>query len=153
MNFIIIYVCKNTCIKYFNLYMCYPSPHVYILQMVDTFCYIREAVKINGGIFWEKFPKEGGGWRQIQTFPKGSLKKRTKDCFFCQTWGAPPTPHLQLWLFFYGIFKAPDLVCLFSCNGFWKQDLLNLTNFGAVYLTQFLTDFSQILDSKSYDQA
>ena len=29
----------------------------------------------------------------------------------------------------------------------------NLTNFGALYLTQFLTDFSQILDSKSYDQA
>ena len=36
---------------------------------------------------------------------------------------------------------------------FWKEDLLNLTNFGAVYLTQFLTDCSQILDSKSYDQA
>ena len=36
---------------------------------------------------------------------------------------------------------------------FWKEDLLNLTNFEAVYLTQFLTDFSQILDSKSYDQA
>ena len=28
-----------------------------------------------------------------------------------------------------------------------------LTNFGALYLTQFLTDFGQILDSKSYDQA
>ena len=26
-------------------------------------------------------------------------------------------------------------------------------NFGALYLTQFLTDFSQILDSKSYEQA
>ena len=42
--------------------------------------------------------------------------------------------------------------CLFVTT-FWKEDLLNLTNFGAVYLTQFLTDFSQILDSKSYDQA
>ena len=45
---------------------------------------------------------------------------------------------------------------LFSCflvTLFEKEDLLNLTNFGAVYLTQFLTDFSQILDSKSYDQA
>ena len=45
---------------------------------------------------------------------------------------------------------------LFSClfvTLFGKKDLLNLTNFGAVYLTQFLTDFSQILDSKSYDQA
>ena len=28
-----------------------------------------------------------------------------------------------------------------------------LTNFGALYLTQFLTDFGQILDSNSYDQA
>ena len=28
-----------------------------------------------------------------------------------------------------------------------------LTNFGPLYLTQFLTDFGQILDSKSYDQA
>ena len=28
-----------------------------------------------------------------------------------------------------------------------------LTNFRALYLTQFLTDFGQILDSKSYDQA
>ena len=28
-----------------------------------------------------------------------------------------------------------------------------LTNFGALYLTEFLTDFGQILDSKSYDQA
>ena len=28
-----------------------------------------------------------------------------------------------------------------------------LTNFTALYLTQFLTDFVQILDSKSYDQA
>ena len=36
---------------------------------------------------------------------------------------------------------------------FGKKDLLNLTNFGAVYLTQFLTDFSHILDYKSYDQA
>ena len=27
------------------------------------------------------------------------------------------------------------------------------TNFGGLYLTQFLTDFCQILDSKSYDQA
>ena len=36
---------------------------------------------------------------------------------------------------------------------FLKEDLLNLTNFGAVYLSQFLTDFSQILDSNSYDQA
>ena len=27
------------------------------------------------------------------------------------------------------------------------------TNFGALYLTEFLTDFGQILDSKSYDQA
>ena len=26
------------------------------------------------------------------------------------------------------------------------------TNFGALYLTEFLTDFGQILDSKSYDQ-
>ena len=32
---------------------------------------------------------------------------------------------------------------------FLKEDLLNLTNFGAVYLSQFLTDFSQILDSNS----
>ena len=29
----------------------------------------------------------------------------------------------------------------------------SLTNFGALYLTEFLTDFGQILDSKSYDQA
>ena len=36
---------------------------------------------------------------------------------------------------------------------FGKEDLQNLTNFGAVYLTQLLADFSQILDSKSYDQA
>ena len=43
--------------------------------------------------------------------------------------------------------------CLMSVTTFWKEDLLNLTNFGAVYLTQFLTDCSQILDSKSYDQA
>ena len=28
-----------------------------------------------------------------------------------------------------------------------------LTNFGALYLTQFLIDFGQILDSKYYDQA
>ena len=28
-----------------------------------------------------------------------------------------------------------------------------LTNFGALYLTEFLTDFGQILDSNSYDQA
>ena len=28
-----------------------------------------------------------------------------------------------------------------------------LTNFGDIYLTQFLTDLGQILDSKSYDQA
>ena len=28
-----------------------------------------------------------------------------------------------------------------------------LTNFIALYLTEFLTDFGQILDSKSYDQA
>ena len=28
-----------------------------------------------------------------------------------------------------------------------------LTNFRALYLTEFLTDFGQILDSKSYDQA
>ena len=27
------------------------------------------------------------------------------------------------------------------------------TNFGALYLTEILTDFGQILDSKSYDQA
>ena len=27
------------------------------------------------------------------------------------------------------------------------------TNFGALYLTEFLMDFGQILDSKSYDQA
>ena len=27
------------------------------------------------------------------------------------------------------------------------------TNFGALYLTEFLTDFGQILDSKSYDKA
>ena len=27
------------------------------------------------------------------------------------------------------------------------------TNFRALYLTEFLTDFGQILDSKSYDQA
>ena len=26
-------------------------------------------------------------------------------------------------------------------------------NFGVLYFTQFLTDFGQILDSKSYDQA
>ena len=28
-----------------------------------------------------------------------------------------------------------------------------LTNFGGLYLTEFLTDFGQILDSNSYDQA
>ena len=28
-----------------------------------------------------------------------------------------------------------------------------LTNFGGLYLTEILTDFGQILDSKSYDQA
>ena len=28
-----------------------------------------------------------------------------------------------------------------------------LTNFEALYLTEFLTDFSQILDSKYYEQA
>ena len=28
-----------------------------------------------------------------------------------------------------------------------------LTNLGALYLTEFLTDFGQILDSNSYDQA
>ena len=28
-----------------------------------------------------------------------------------------------------------------------------LTNFGALYLSEFLTDLGQILDSKSYDQA
>ena len=38
-------------------------------------------------------------------------------------------------------------------NTFWKEDLLNLTIFVAVYLTQFLTDFTQILDSKSDNQA
>ena len=37
-------------------------------------------------------------------------------------------------------------------NTFCKEDLLNLTNFIAVHLSQFLTDFSQILDFKSYDQ-
>ena len=61
------------------------------------------------------------------------------------------------------IFKTPlekgsllhvgNSISLFVYNTFWKEDLLNLTNFGAVYLTQFLTDFSQILDSKSYNQA
>ena len=47
------------------------------------------------------------------------------------------------------------IVCLRVClkDTFWKEDLLNLTNLGAVYLTQFLTDCRQILDSKSYDQA
>ena len=44
-------------------------------------------------------------------------------------------------------------LCLSECQTFLKEVLLNLTNFGAVYLTQFLTDFSQIMDSKSYDQA
>ena len=66
----------------------------------------------------------------------------------------------------FGIFYFQDSRCsngslqviemfvgMYVYNTFWKKDLLNLTNFGAVYLTQFLTDFSQILDSKSYDQA
>ena len=34
-----------------------------------------------------------------------------------------------------------------------RHFLRHLTNFGVLYLTEFLTDFGQILDSKSYDQA
>ena len=38
---------------------------------------------------------------------------------------------------------------LYVCVGYQTF----LTNFGGLYLTEFLTDFGQILDSNSYDQA
>ena len=37
-------------------------------------------------------------------------------------------------------------VCMYGLDTF-------LTNFGALYLTEFLTDLGQILDSNSYDHA
>ena len=36
---------------------------------------------------------------------------------------------------------------------FWRKYLPLLTNFWALYLSEFLTDWGQILDSNSYDQA
>ena len=43
-----------------------------------------------------------------------------------------------------------DWLCMYVCM---YVDQTFLTNFGALYLTEFLTDFGQILDSNSYDQA
>ena len=62
----------------------------------------------------------------------------------------------SLWIFqsTYGSLEGVEnSIWMYVHNTFWKEDLLNLTNFVAVYLTQFLTDFSRILESKYYDQA
>ena len=68
------------------------------------------------------------------------------------------------------VFQEEYSVCILNCEIFTslrdvKQSLYyyyvlcvynNIpqfsTNFRALYLTEFLTDFGQILDSKSYDQ-
>ena len=66
-----------------------------------------------------------------------------------------PFPGLKLFLWHpHVVWKSPVLQNVKEkkkkkkgvCNTF-------LTNFGALYLSEFLTDLGQILDSKSYDQA
>ena len=47
---------------------------------------------------------------------------------------------------------TPSLALSFSLAWEWQYHTF-LTNLGALYLTEFLTDFGQILDSNSYDQA
>ena len=47
-------------------------------------------------------------------------------------------------------YQEVTFICNYVC-GYVVPSFL--TNFGALYLTEFLTDLGQILDYKSYDQA